>query len=81
MLSVIPTGRNWNTSKIMKMLCIVIASLWELMTPGCRRFGPLGHDWQDLCRVPLNIVTMILNIQASGLVVSVKKIFFMLFIL
>ena len=27
------------------------------MTPGCCQSGPQGHDWQDLCRVLLNIVT------------------------
>ena len=32
-----------------------IVILWELMTPGCIRFGPYGYDWQNLCRVPLNI--------------------------
>ena len=32
-------------------------SLWELMTPACSEFGPHGHDWQDLCRPSLNIVT------------------------
>ena len=25
--------------------------------PGCGQFRPQGHDWQDLCRVPLNIAT------------------------
>ena len=25
--------------------------------PGCSQFGPQGHDWQDLCSVPLNIAT------------------------
>ena len=35
------------------------------MAPGCSQFGPQGHDWQDVCRVPL----IILNKQALGLVV------------
>ena len=43
------------------------------MTPGCSQFVSQGHDWQDLCRVSLNIF-YILNIQAVGLVVSEKKI-------
>ena len=25
--------------------------------PGRGQFRPQGHDWQDLCRVPLNIAT------------------------
>ena len=25
--------------------------------PGCGQLGPQGHDWQDLCRVPLIIAT------------------------
>ena len=25
--------------------------------PGQGQFGPLGLDWQDLCRGPLNIAT------------------------
>ena len=28
-----------------------------MMTPGRGQFRPQGHDWQDLCRVPLNIAT------------------------
>ena len=60
-------------------IVVPIVSLWELMTPGCSHFGPQGHNLQDLCRVPLK--TYILNIQALGLVVSEKKMFFMLFIL
>ena len=32
-------------------------SLWELMTHGRSQFGSQGHDWQDLCRVPLSIAT------------------------
>ena len=46
-----------------------IVILWELMTPVCSQFGPKGHEWQDLCRVPL------LNMQASSLVVSEMTIF------
>ena len=34
-----------------------IISLWRPMTPGRGQFRPQGHDWQDLCRVPLNIAT------------------------
>ena len=41
--------------KIFYVFPIVI--LWELMTLRCSQFGPQGHDLQDLCRVPLNIVT------------------------
>ena len=25
--------------------------------PGCGQLGPLGHDWQDLWTVPLNVAT------------------------
>ena len=32
-------------------------SLGGLMTPGAKSILPPGHDWQDLCRVLLNIVT------------------------
>ena len=42
---------------------------------GRSQFGPQGHIWQDLRRVPLNFATYILNIQALGRVVSEKKIF------
>ena len=54
-----------------------IVSLWELMTPGCCKFGPKGHDWQDLCTYMKGTTKhcYILNIQALGLVVSGKKIF------
>ena len=46
-----------------------------MMTPpGRGQFRPQGHNWQDLCRVPLNICYT-LNIQALGLVVLQKKIF------
>ena len=34
-----------------------IVSLWELMTLDSSQFGPQGHDWQYLCRLPLNIAT------------------------
>ena len=34
-----------------------IVSPWEVMTPACCHFGPQGQDWQDLCRIPLNIAT------------------------
>ena len=27
---------------------------------GCSQLGPQGHDWQDLCNVPLNIATYII---------------------
>ena len=43
------------SAKIFLNFPIVI--LWELMSPGCSQFGPQGHNWQDLCRVPLNIAT------------------------
>ena len=39
------------------LLCSTYFSIWELMTPGCSNFDPQGHDWQDLCRVPLNLAT------------------------
>ena len=43
---------------------------------GRGQFRLKGHDWQDLCRVPLNIATQYtLNIQALGHVVLEKKIF------
>ena len=32
-----------------------IVNLWELMGRG--QIGPQGHDWQNLCRVSLNIAT------------------------
>ena len=34
-----------------------IVSLWALMTLGAKSVWTQGHDWQDLCRVPLNSVT------------------------
>ena len=34
-----------------------IVSLREMMTPGGSQFRPQGYDWQDLCRLPLNIAT------------------------
>ena len=45
------------------------------MAPGCSQFGPQGHDWQDVCRVPLNI----LNKQALGFVVFRVEYFFHFF--
>ena len=30
-------------------------------SPGRGQFRPQGHDWQDLCRVPLNIATHLIN--------------------
>ena len=44
------------------------------MTPGCSQFGPQGHHWQDLCRVPLKHCYK-LNVQALGMVVSEENIF------
>ena len=38
-----------------KIFHVFPISMWELMPPGCSQFGTQGHDWQDLCRVPLNI--------------------------
>ena len=40
--------------------------------PGCSHFRPQGHDLQDSCRVPSKHC-YILNIQASGLMVSEEK--------
>ena len=42
---------------------------------GRSQFGTQGHNWQDICRVPLNFATYILNIQALCLVISENKIF------
>ena len=36
---------------------ISIVCLWELMTRGCSQIRPQVHNWQDLSRVPLNIIT------------------------
>ena len=43
--------------------------------PGCSHFCLKGHDLQDSCRVPSKHC-YILNIQASGLMVSEEKFFF-----
>ena len=39
------------------MLRFPIVSLWEMMTIGAGQFRPQGHDWKDLCWVPLIIAT------------------------
>ena len=40
-----------------KLFFFSIINLWELMTPGAWQVGPQGHDWQGLCKGPLNIAT------------------------
>ena len=48
---------------------------WEVLTPGgSSQYGPQGHYWPDLCRLPTKNC-YILNIQALVLVVAERKIF------
>ena len=36
------------------------------MTPGHGQFGPQGHNWQDLCRGPLNIAIYFISCESHG---------------
>ena len=58
---VVILGHNLGNSQVSVYRTIVPTLVSYCMTmgddepPGCGQFRPQGHDWQDLCRVPLNI--------------------------